>query len=90
MEQTNFHLRRSFCKTERLINEEKGHCTILGMDDPRRKKVQNRAEQQQTRQVEMQKNPTTRQLNFPEPNKIVRINAKHLYKIISFNPSAIK
>ena len=60
------------------------------MDDPRRKKVQNRAEQQQTRQVEMQKNPTTRQLNFPDSNKVVRIDAKHVYKIISLNPSPIK
>ena len=68
----------------------KGHCTILGMDDPRRKKVQNRAEQQQTRQVEMQKNPTTRQLNLPDSNKVVRIDAKHVYKIISLNPSPIK
>ena len=33
---------------------------------------------------------TTRQLNFPDPNKVVRINAKHIYKIISFNPSAMK
>ena len=43
----------------------KGHCTILGMDDPRRKKVQNRAEQQQTRQVEMQKNPNNKAIKFP-------------------------
>ena len=68
----------------------KGHCTISWIDDPRPEKVQNRAEQQQTRQVEMQKNPTTRQLNFPDSNKAVRIDAKHVYKIISLNPSPIK
>ena len=66
----------------------KGHCTISGMDDPRRKKVQNRAEQQQTRQVEMQKNPNNKAIKFPGSKQ--RISAKHIYKIISLNPSAIK
>ena len=61
----------------------KGHCTISGMDDPRRRveKVQNRAEQQQTRQVEMQKNPNNKAIKFPGSKQ--RIYAKHIYKIIS-------
>ena len=58
----------------------KGHCTILGMDDPRRKKVQNRAEQQ-TRQVEMHRNPNNKAIKFPGFKQ--RIYAKHIYKTIS-------
>ena len=44
-------------------------------------KVQNRAEQQQTRQVEMQKNPNNKAVKFPGSK--LRIYAKHIYKIIS-------
>ena len=60
----------------------RGHCTISGMDDPRRRveKSANRAEQQQTRQVEMQKNPN-KAIKFPGSKQ--RIYAKHINKITS-------
>ena len=70
-EQTNFHLRRSFCKRERLINEE-GALHDIGdgwsqtEGGKKCKTGQNSSRRARWRCRRIQ---TTRQLNFPDPNK---------------------